>query len=494
MNEVKDPRGARLIAIVPSQTAVGAPFTMTVVATLPTGRVDWHYAGTLRISTTDAKATGVGEAHAIPVAGGAFKHTMRLTSPGTHRITVVDGERNWTAVSNPIRVQEEEPRLSLYWGDLHVHAGERYRHREISDAYASIDYNYHFGRHVAAMDFMALSDHDQLGGWREGIVPIWDRFKAASAYHNLPGRFVTFLGWEWTNGVNLAAGRPQYGQKCVYFRGDNGPIYPCTDMASDTPEKLYDRLRGHECFIIPHHVAAPLNFYNDWNHHDPALERLVEIHSVWGCGERPASLGNPYPICPSRGGDVAGHHVRDALERGYTLGFTGGSDSHDGAPGFGYLHCGLTGAFERKRWGAGHDGELHHPGLQGVWADELTRESLFEAIYQRRTYATTGARIIVRSELAGKPMGHVFPVRPKLPWKLSADITGTCTIGKVEVIRNGETIHEVHPDSDHTTIAHELTPTPDRSHVYLRVTQTDGHMAWSSPHYLPAEATKTSAG
>jgi len=486
MSKVKEPRGATLIAIVPSQTTVGAAFTMTVVATLPNGRVDWHYSGSLDITSTDDKAKGTGVAHVIPVAGGAFKHTLRLSKPGTHRITVTDKERNQTALSNPIVVQDGEPGMNLYWGDLHVHAGERYRHRPVSDAYASIDFNYHFGRHIGALDFMAMSDHDQLGGWHDGIVPVWDRFKAAAAYHNLPGRFVTFLGWEWTNGVSLAPGRPQYGQKCVYFRGDDGPLFPCSDPSSDTPEKLFDRLRAHECFIIPHHVSAPINLYNDWDHHDHGLERLVEVHSVWGCGERSAAAGNPYPICQTRGGDVIGHHVSDALERGHTLGFTGGGDTHDAAPGIGYLYSGLIGEFEHKRWGAGHGGEIYHPGLQGVWAEELERPSLFDAIYRRRCYGTTGARIVLRTELAGKPMGHVFPVRPKSPWKWTATIIGTAPIQKLELIRNNVTVYELSPNDTQASLEYDLPETPGRSNVYLRVTQADGHMAWSSPHYLPA--------
>ncbi len=485
MNQVIGPRGATLFAIAPSQTAAGARFTLTVTATLPTGRVDWNYAGSLEIAATDPAAIGVGPAHVIPVAGGAFKHTLRLRTPGVQRIIVTDPARNWRAVSNPIVVQEEQPQFNLYWGDLHVHAGERYRQRAISDAYATIDFNYHFGRHIAALDFMALSDHDQLGNWGNGIVPIWDRFQRAAAYHYRPGEFVSLLGWEWTNGVSLAPGRPQYGQKCVYFREDHGPLFPCSDPASDTPEKLYERLRAHQCFIIPHHVSAPLNFYNDWDHHDPGLERLVEIHSVWGCGERPASQGNPYPIRPDADGDVLGHHVCNALERGHTLGFTGGGDTHDAAPGIGYLYNGLQGEFERQRWG-GFKGHVYHPGLQGVWAEELTRPAVFDAIYQRRTYATTGARIILHATLANRPMGHVFPVRPKEPWTFTAQVIGAAPIARAEVVCNGQTVHEQLGAGEEMQVEWPVPVQPQRMHVYLRVTQADGHMAWSSPHYLPA--------
>ncbi len=484
MNRVTDSRGQSIKIIVPSQVRAGSPFTATVVAFLPNGRTEWHYGGSLEVTTDDSRALGVGEAHAIPVSGGAYKHTMTLYTPGVQRIHIRDAERNLTARSNPIVVQDETPDSNLYWGDIHIHCGERKDHTGISDAYAPLDYNYHFGRHVAALDFMALSDHDQLRVWRRGIIPIWDRFKRAAEYYYRPGEFVTLLGWEWTNGVSLCPGRPQYGQKCIYFRDGDGPIFSSGDPGSDTPEKLYDRLRAHRCFVIPHHVAAPINFYTDWDHHDPGLERLVEIFSGWGNGERSASDGNPYPIRADSGGDLAGHHVKDALDRGYTVGFTAGGDTHDAAPGIGHTYNGHVGTFENRRWK--NATSRRRPGLQGVWADDLTRESVFEAMFDRRTYGTTGARIIVKSKLNDTPMGTVFPVRPKGPWTYSAEAVGTAPIERLEVVRNAETVHDVSPGEESVEIAFEDTNPPAGAlYYYLRLTQTDGHMAWSSPHFIP---------
>jgi hypothetical protein len=337
MNHITTPRGESLKIIAPSQTPIGSPFTTTVIAFLPNGRTNWHYDGTLQVTTEDPSAKGIGQVQVIPVSGGAFKHTMTFATPGIHHISIRDTERGLEARSNPIHVRAASPEFNLYWGDS-------------------------------------------------------------------------------------------------------------------------------------------------------GLERLVEIYSAWGCGERSAREGNPYPIRPNDGGDRDGHHVKDALARGHTLGFTAGGDTHDAAPGgIGHTYNGLTGQFEKRRWAKASP---HHPGLQGVWAEELTRESIFESIFNRRTYGTTGARIILKTELSSRPMGTVFPLRPNAPVTYKVNATGTAPIAKVEIVRNGETVHEVAPNEDRVEFTFEDTDPPtNQAYYYVRLTQQDGHIAWASPHYLPAKET-----
>lgn len=109
-------------------------------------------------------------------------------------------------------------------------------------------------------------------------------------------------------------------------------------------------------------------------------------------------------------------YVRGALETGlmegerlgenpYKLGFIGSTDTHNGTPGRTdeptYAgHLGLADQSAKAALsGSALAGTplLGNPGgLAGVWAEENSRDALFDALRRRETFATTGPRIIPR--------------------------------------------------------------------------------------------------
>jgi hypothetical protein len=90
----------------------------------------------------------------------------------------------------------------------------------------------------------------------------------------------------------------------------------------------------------------------------------------------------------------------------FQLGFIGGTDTHNGLPSdvaeadFNGGHGPEDGSVERRRT-AGVGGWIDGPDLSigsiaGVWAEENTRASIWDAMQRRETFVTSGPRIRVR--------------------------------------------------------------------------------------------------
>jgi hypothetical protein len=194
-------------------------------------------------------------------------------------------------VSNPLVVSGEQ---RVLWADLHGHSG-------LSDGTGTPHEFLRYARDVAALDLVALTDHDHWGVQPLATHPeLWQGIRGETEAFNEPGRFVTLLGYEWTNWI--------YGHRHVLYFGSEGEVLSSVDRRFDHPQELWDGLRGMPAMTFAHHSAGgPVA--TDWRiPPDPVLEPLTEIVSVHGSSEAPDS---PFPIYRP----LAGNFVRDVLGR-----------------------------------------------------------------------------------------------------------------------------------------------------------------------------------
>jgi hypothetical protein len=265
---------------------------------------------------------------------------LRIDRPGVYRFQIRSVDGSLSGVSNPVWVRPAPP-YRIYWGDTHGHS----RH---ADGQGTADGYYRFGRDFARLDFLTLSEHDI---WMDDSE--WRMLQRMTAKYLDPGRFTTFLGYEWT--ANNVVG----GHHNVYFRDSKGRQRVPHQMAKDLPELYVDLREIHDdedVVIIPHaHQAA------DWNQNYAPMERVVELQSGHGTFE---GFANAY------------------LKNGFVVGFIGSSDNHLQHPGY----------------SSGTNRQLG--GLAAVLSDENAPDSLFDAMRGRAYYATTGERIIVDAEWA----------------------------------------------------------------------------------------------
>ncbi len=152
------------------------------------------------------------------------------------------------------------------------------------------------------------------------------------------------------------------------------------------------------------------------------------------------------------------HGAGSAHDHPLRLGIVASTDSHTATPGAvseeDFQGTAFSfGSFERAMatnfWNPG--------GITGVWAEENTRESIFEALKRRETYGTSGPRIEVQfgANATGEPlacdggstevlMGGEFiatSARPSFRIEVKADRTPLDTIEIIKgSVRNGELI------------------------------------------------------
>jgi hypothetical protein len=115
----------------------------------------------------------------------------------------------------------------------------------------------------------------------------------------------------------------------------------------------------------------------------------------------------------------------------------------------------------------------------GVWAEELTRESIFDALWNRRVYATTNVRVILRFSIDGHPMGSQIQVGSSMDVRLFCACEVPVT--RVDLVHNGNNMRTIAPGELLVRERFELdTPSPE-GWIYARLAREDGEMAWSSP-------------
>ena len=280
-----------------------------------------------------------------------------------------------------------------------------------------------------------------------------DTIDAAEEYND-PGRFTAFIGYEWTSlvkGNNL--------HRNVIFR-DNGDkasqvepftVYPPAGSANPVDlwkwMQNYEDKTGGQVLAIAHNgnlsngTMFPVEksfgkrLDKSYVQQREKWERLYEATQTKGDGEAHPALspndefadfetwdkGNLDGSVAKTKDMLAGEYARSAYKSGlkleeklgtnpYKFGLVGSSDAHTGLAALEEENFfGKTTPQEpsperisavfmnNKKTGITiHDWEVGSSGYAAVWAEENTRESIWDAMERKETYATTGTRMIVR--------------------------------------------------------------------------------------------------
>jgi hypothetical protein len=445
-----------LHAVLPSRARVGERVSLQLAALDAAWNAAPGFEGEIRLLDRGGLAGLPERLRFGPEHGGSRRLEAVAERAGVARVVVEVEAWGASFRSNPLVVGDEGP--PLLWADLHGHSGR-------SDGTGTPAQYLAYARDFAGLDVAALTDHDHFGlRFLDETPALWDEIRAASAAFDEPGRFVTLLGFEWTNWL--------FGHRHVLYFDGEGEVVSSLDPASDEPEELWARLAAREdALTVAHHPGGgPVP--SDWSvAPDPRFEPVVEIVSVHGSSE---CLECPEPIYAA----VPGAFVRDALARGYRLGLVGSGDTHDGHPGLG-------------------SPENRTVGLAALAAERRDRASVLAALRARRVYATSGPRIVLDFEVAGTPMGGVVGLAdPAAPRRVRARAVGTAPILRLDVVKSGGILASREGGGEEVlelAVEDAETVRPGE-YLYARVVQEDGGLAWSSPVWVERAAAEGSPG
>ena len=284
----------------------------------------------------------------------------------------------------------------------------------------------------------------------------WERIVKAAEDYNEPGKFSTLIAFEWTS---LVQGNNLHRVVLFRDGADKTlmiePYTTTPPIGSRDPRDLwkwletYESKTGGRVIAIPHNgnlsngMMFPL--VDDFQDRQPLdagyararirWEPLVEATQPKGDGEAHPLLSPNDEFADFETWDtgnldlsqakteemIPGEYVRSGLKRGlllssrigvnpYKFGLIGSTDIHTGLSTvdndnfFGKVTAdeprpkrsthiaktGMDGQLTRYGW------EYTAGGLAAVWAKENTRESIFDAMKRKETYATTGPRMRVR--------------------------------------------------------------------------------------------------
>ena len=266
----------------------------------------------------------------------------------------------------------------------------------------------------------------------------WQAYVKTANKFNKPGKFTTLIAFEWTS---IPTGRNMH--RNVFFR-DDGPEVPYSAFDSIYPKDLWtyqeiNRNLGHENLAIPHNgnisdgwmysinefLGGPMDArYAERRARNEPLTEIIQTkgqsdtHPLLSPNDEFANfelfqnllnVGQPSQIKYG--------YIREALAQGMALedklgtnpfkyGIVSGADSHSAySPNeewnFHGSHAKLDDSAEKRlnpTPNASGDiaGVVGSAGATAVWAEENTRESIFDAMARKETYGTSGPLIRLR--------------------------------------------------------------------------------------------------
>lgn len=336
----------------------------------------------------------------------------------------------------------EPPRwpYNLYFGLLHAHTN-------LSDGAGTVEEAFSHASKVEGLDFFAVTDHsnsfdnDTQGGIALDGASISDKWAAgkAAAAAVTTETFVGIFGYEmtWQEGKHL-------GHISTFntpgWESRNQSAYESQPTALETYYKALTTVPGSVSQF--NHPGMFYGEFENFGHYSPAYDARIHLLEVGGEGDF-----------------TAYDQYTRALDAGWHVAPSTSQNNHNG----------LWGDADEKR--------------TVVLAEELTEQSLYDAIRSCRVYATEDRDLEIFYTLDGEVMGSVLPGSEAPEAAVTLSDPTEDTPAKVEVItEGGRTVASLEAVANGERAA--VSVPAGYAYYYLRVTQADGDIAVTAPVWV----------
>lgn len=343
-------------------------------------------------------------------------------------------------VTQAVFTEKFTPDWNVYFGQLHAHTN-------LSDGTGSVEEAFDYASKVENLDFFAVTDHSDsfdnadagtIGADGRSISTGWAAGKQAAASVTNED-FVGLFGFEMTWPEDKQLG---------HISTFNTPGWQTRDQEDfeNVPTALEHYYKA--LTTVPGSVSQfnhPDTIHGDFerfDHYSPQYDAVISLLEVAG-----------------EDGVVDCEYYHLALDEGWHVAPTNNQNNHNG------------------QWGDASRARTV------ILAETLTEEALYDAMKDRRVYATQDSDLTVYYTLNGAVMGSILPKSEEAEITVFLSDPTDEAIGKVEVIADGGVVLD---SADVGTPAQvlELSVSGGHSYYYLRITQPDGDVAVTAPVWM----------
>ena len=343
-------------------------------------------------------------------------------------------------VTQAVFTEKFTPDWNVYFGQLHAHTN-------LSDGTGSVEEAFDHASKVEDLDFFAVTDHSDsfdnadagaIDTDGAGISTGWAAGKQAAASVT-NGNFVGLFGFEMTWPEDKQLG---------HISTFNTPGWQTRDQADfeNVPTALEHYYKA--LTTVPGSVSQfnhPDIIHGDFerfDHYSPEYDEAISLLEIAG-----------------EDGAVDWDYYHLALDKGWHVAPTNNQNNHKG------------------QWGDASEARTV------VLAKSLTEEALYDAMRDRRVYATQDSDLTVYYTLNGAVMGSILPKSKEAEITVFLSDPTDEAIGNVEVVADGgKVIDSAYVGTPSQVL--ELPVSGGYNYYYLRITQPDGDVAVTAPVWM----------